>query len=136
MTPEENQHIRRRAEAALKVVYELAATGGEAWRMSIPAQAQDTDLLLGSVCESVPALIDALEAAESRTARLTAALRGILTKQAFQPRAAGLNKECWYCQECEYFWLDGEPEQHAPKCDLVAWRELAEQMPKSSHFGV
>lgn len=89
---------------------------------------QRETLLAAARDGDVPALLSALDAAEGREKRLRKALRGVLKRDALQPQEIqGYPDVRFYCRECERVWNEGQPEQHAPECRLVEWRELASE---------
>lgn len=53
--------IRERHAAARVLVGRLAASGGQAWRMCIPPQPDDSDMALVTALDDIPRLLDALE---------------------------------------------------------------------------
>ncbi len=77
LTPARLAEIEARAAKACKHISELAAEGDRKWRMCVPPQADDSDMLLTRVtedarelCAEVHRLTAALAAAEAREARL------------------------------------------------------------------
>lgn len=71
--------LRERCAQAEQIVNDLCH-GRRRWTMSVPARPDsDPDLIIGDVLHQVPALLDALAAAEERAAALEAALAGLVT---------------------------------------------------------
>ena len=60
-TPNEEQlaEIEAHTKAAHRHICEIAKTGTKAWRMTIPVQPDDSDIMLGDVCRNVQFFIDA-----------------------------------------------------------------------------
>jgi len=73
MTDEELTAIEARAKCALGIVYEVAARGERAWRMSVPPQHDDTDTALCAALADTTALV-------AHVRRLRAALREALAE--------------------------------------------------------
>lgn len=68
--PIDDKAILERAEKAHKHICELAKSGARKWRMTIPVQPDDSDILLGDVCRDVKWLMARLEKSESELRRL------------------------------------------------------------------
>lgn len=71
MTDDELSAIRARAEAALTAICAVAARGDRAFRMSIPPQEDDTDMLVFGVCDDVRALVAEVKRRRAEAERIT-----------------------------------------------------------------
>lgn len=83
LTEDEIAAMRAKVEAARLEVYALCGgpyrDGGKAWRMCIPAQPTDSDVVICAALDAVDCALDDLEAAQQRIVELEAALREIET---------------------------------------------------------
>jgi hypothetical protein len=65
-TPEEIATLRKSIERARDHVFELARTGCKAWTMCIPAQDDDSDMLLCAALDAADKALDALSLAQQQ----------------------------------------------------------------------
>lgn len=125
MTPVTRERIRKAADYLMVVTEDV-----EQDRCSQKILVCEAEQMGGVY---VPALLDALDAAETaltasygRETRLREAMGEMLIRQAFQGhRISWTFPVRVLCPECEYGWLQGQPEEHAAECKLVIWRKLA-----------
>ena len=74
MTPEERKAIRERSKVTLDVLLGIFCDR-DSWSISIPPQPTDPDVMAAIVCDGdIPALLNALAAAEAKAERYRKAL--------------------------------------------------------------